>query len=92
MLNYLTIKKFADLSGYSETAIRAKIKKKIWQEGDVWIRAPDGHPLINVINFESWVENAQGLKKDQKRPSKSVSSTRGIDAGNGSNSSPHPLI
>jgi hypothetical protein len=39
MLRYLTIGKFAEESGYSEDAVRAKIKTGVWLEGIVWRKA-----------------------------------------------------
>jgi len=57
MINYKTITQFAAESGYTESAIRAKIAKGIWLEGQVWIRAPDNKPLINVEGYHAWVES-----------------------------------
>jgi hypothetical protein len=56
MLRYVTIGKFAAESGYTEEAIRAKIKKGVWLQGHVWIKAPDGRDLIDVHGYERWVE------------------------------------
>ena len=55
-MKYVRIKKFVDLSGYSEDAIRAKIKKGIWQINKHWRKAPDGRIVINIKEIESWVE------------------------------------
>jgi len=56
-MKWLTIRKFAAETGYSEDAIRSKIERGEWLEGHVWKKAPDGRVLINVEGFESWVEN-----------------------------------
>ena len=56
-IKWLTIRKFAAETGYSENAVRAKIKRGEWLEGHVWKKAPDGPVLITVEGFESWVEN-----------------------------------
>jgi hypothetical protein len=32
MIGYVTIRKFAELSGYSEEAVRAKIKDGTWMD------------------------------------------------------------
>lgn len=53
---YVTVKRFAEESGYSEEAIRAKIKRGDWLEGVVWRKAPDGHVLIDREGYELWVE------------------------------------
>jgi hypothetical protein len=54
LLRHVTIKKFAELSGYSEDAIRAKIKRGDWLEGAVFIKAPDGRNLIDLEGYEKW--------------------------------------
>jgi hypothetical protein len=55
-LPYLTISKFAEESGYTEDAIRAKIKNGVWLESLVWIKAPDGRVLIIVEGYQKWAE------------------------------------
>lgn len=52
MLRYVTVKKFAAESGYTEDAIRAKFKTGVWLEGQVRIKAPDGRNLIDVQAYE----------------------------------------
>lgn len=59
MLRYLTIPKFAAESGYTEDAIRAKIKQGVWLEGIVWKKAPDGRVLIDIEGYLVWVEGKQ---------------------------------
>lgn len=54
-IRYLTIKKFASESGYTENAIRTKICRGVWPEGSVWLTAPDGRQLIDVQGYEAWV-------------------------------------
>lgn len=54
LLRYVTIKKFAELSGYTEDAIRSKIQRGDWLEGAVFIKAPDGRNLIDLEGFEKW--------------------------------------
>ena len=56
MLDKVTIRKFSDLSGYSEDAIRSKIKDGIWRENQVYFRAPDKRILISLGGFEQWVK------------------------------------
>ena len=66
MLRFVTIKKFAELSGYTQDAVRSKIKRGDWLEGGVWAKAPDGRILINLPMFEAWVTSAlpQHLERD----------------------------
>lgn len=61
MLRYLTIRKFTAESGYSENAIRSKIRDGIWREGLEWRKAPDGRVLIDVDAYHAWVESGQIL-------------------------------
>ncbi len=53
-LRYITIKKHSELSGYSPNAIRTKISRGVWPEGQVWIKAPDGRVLIDTEGYEKW--------------------------------------
>lgn len=91
MLRYVTIPKFADESGYTEDAIRTKIRDGVWMEDKVWKKAPDGRIVIIVEGYEKWVETGGVLKLRQKAASKSVSCTGASAAGKGSRSSPAPL-
>jgi hypothetical protein len=58
--NWVTIKKFAELSGYSEEAARQKIKKSHWQNRVHFKKAPDGRILINLVEVSKWIENSEG--------------------------------
>lgn len=92
MLRYVTIPKFSVESGYTEDAIRSKIRDGIWMEGQVWKKAPDGRIVIIVEGYEEWVETGGVLKLRRKAASKSASCTGASAAGKGSSSSPRPLI
>jgi len=59
MLRHVTISKFAKESGYTENAIRMKIKNGVWLEGVVWIKSPDGRVLIDTEGYETWVAGQQ---------------------------------
>ena len=60
-LRFVTIKKFALESGYTEDAVRSKIDKGVWLEGTVWIKAPDGRILIDQEGYEKWATGAMSL-------------------------------
>ncbi len=45
----------AELTGYTQKAIRRKIESGVWLEGREFRRAPDGNILIDMENFERWV-------------------------------------
>jgi hypothetical protein len=57
-LRFVTIEKFSQESGYTKDAIRTKIKRGVWLEGAVWIKAPDDRILVDVEGFESWATAA----------------------------------
>ena len=42
------IKKFCELSGYTDKAVRRKIQDHVWIERQHWRRAPHGHILIDL--------------------------------------------
>jgi hypothetical protein len=52
---YVTVKLASKVSGYSETAIRSKIKEGVWLEGREYIRAPDGHLFIDREGVQRWL-------------------------------------
>ena len=66
MLRYVTIPKFAELSGYTPAAIRSKIRDAIWREGQEWRRAPDGRILVDVDGYHRWVERGPVLQVTRK--------------------------
>jgi hypothetical protein len=55
-MKWVTIKKAAELSGYSEKAIEARRADGTWLEGVVWIKAPDGRILISQDGIDRWAE------------------------------------
>jgi hypothetical protein len=69
MLRFVTIKKFSELSGYSERAIRCKIDLGVWLEGVQYKRAPDNRILIDMEGYQKWVEEDQGpvLRRSPRR-------------------------
>jgi hypothetical protein len=60
-VRHVTIAKAAELTGYTEDAIRTKIKRGDWLEGVVWIKAPDGRNLIDLEGYETWATGARSL-------------------------------
>ena len=58
MARYVTIARSSQLTGYTEDAIRTKIRDGVWAEGEVWRRAPDGRVLVDLQGYERWVEGA----------------------------------
>lgn len=54
---WVLIKRFAEITGYSENAVRHKVKNGTWLEGRIWRKAPDGRIFLNLSEFERWVES-----------------------------------
>lgn len=54
---WVLVKRFAEVTGYSENAVRHKVKGGIWLEGRIWRKAPDGRIFLNLAEFERWVES-----------------------------------
>ncbi len=77
MPNHVTIKKFAELSGYSASAIRNKKSSGMWPEG-VWVQAPDGRILISQEEYDNWAVSGKILKS----VSRTVSSRSPLNRAN----------
>lgn len=58
-MRYLTVGKFSSESGYTEAAVRSKIRDGVWLKNQVWRKAPDGRILIDVDGYSSWVEDSE---------------------------------
>ena len=56
-MKWVLIKVLARESGYTEHAIRSKIKKGVWREGVHYLKAPDGRILFDREAIEKWVES-----------------------------------
>ena len=56
MLQYITINKLAEISGYSIEAIRQKRKNGVWLENIHWKKAPDNRILFNHKKIVEWIE------------------------------------
>lgn len=55
--DYVRIKLFCAITGYTEDAVNGKIARGVWREGVHYRRAKDGHILIHLPSFYAWVEN-----------------------------------
>lgn len=47
------------ITGYTVKAMERKIERGDWVEGKVWVRAPDGRLLIDMVGYHKWVEGSQ---------------------------------
>jgi hypothetical protein len=53
---YVRLPVFEAMTGYSTKAVRRKIEEGVWLEGRQYRKAPDGHILIDLHGYETWVE------------------------------------
>jgi len=90
MVRFKTIRQFSNESGYTENAIRTKIRDGIWEEG-VWVKAPDNRVLIDIEAYNSWAVNIPESHRAQAHQLRSPSHTKGGVAGKRYNSPP-PLL
>lgn len=58
MPRWVLINRAAELLGYSEDAIRHKVKNGTWAQGRIWRKARDGRVFINIEEVDRWVESA----------------------------------
>jgi hypothetical protein len=65
MIDLITIPRFCALTGYTDDAVRSKMAAGLWQEGIVWIKAPDNRILISIKGYEAW---ARGESPEVPRP------------------------
>jgi hypothetical protein len=56
---FVRIRKFAEITGYSERAVYMKIARGIWIAGQEYRRAPDGNICIDMEGYSLWVEGGQ---------------------------------
>jgi len=57
-IDSLRLKKFAELTGWTEGAIRMRISRGEWIEGREFVRVK-GAILISVKGYESWVQKSR---------------------------------
>ncbi|SOD42605.1 hypothetical protein SAMN06298226_2956 [Nitrosovibrio sp. Nv4] len=77
MTGYVQIWKFCELTGYTEDAVRTKIKRGAWLQNRVWRKAPDGRILISIEGYRDWVETGMVNKKvDGEKESRERQSVR----------------
>lgn len=55
-MEWVLIKKLVELTGITDDAVRAKIKRGIWLKEVHWRKAPDGRIFLNLIAVKAWIE------------------------------------
>ena len=53
---FVRVKRFSELTGYTESAVRSKISDGVWGEGIHYKRAPDSCILMDLDAYEAWVD------------------------------------
>jgi len=56
MSPWVLINKIVEEIGYTDDAIRAKIKRGVWLKDVHWRKAPDGRIVLNTIAIQRWLE------------------------------------
>ena len=51
---YVRVALAAEITGFSEKAIRRKMEEGVWREGAVWLRSASGEILIDMEGYEKW--------------------------------------
>lgn len=60
LINLITTKKLAELTGYSVGALRKKkIHDGIFRQGVHFVKSPDGRIHWNIQEYEKWVRHGQ---------------------------------
>lgn len=62
IVRWVTIRKFSEITGYTEDAVRAKIQRGDWPMNYLWTHAPDHRVLMNLEQYEKWVEGKLDLQ------------------------------
>lgn len=75
----VTIKKAAELTGYTERAIRHKISNGLWPENEVWKWGPDGVQLIIMEGYNKWAKQLGRASMRGRHRSASTSFTLGTN-------------
>ncbi len=56
-MDLVTVKKFSELCGLTEQAIRANIKKGKWLVKHQYMKSPDNKIYISIKGVEKWITN-----------------------------------
>ncbi len=56
-VEWVTVKKMAEETGYTEKAIQDKVTTGVWPQGLVWRHAPDGRRIFSKKGYNKWAES-----------------------------------
>ena len=79
MVPWVLIRKFVELVGYSDDAVRAKMRRGVWIKDLHWRKAPDGRIFLNIEAIQRWIEG-KASAYEAIRVSRSTSRTGASDA------------
>jgi len=54
-IDSLRIKKFCEMTGWTEDAVRHLINDGVWMEGREYTRMPNKRLLVSIEGYEAWV-------------------------------------
>lgn len=74
-IRFVLLKRFEELTGYTEKAVRAKMARGDWLQGREYVKAPDGHIMVDLEGYERWV---LGEAASDPRPTRALRSTSTI--------------
>lgn len=80
--DYVTVRKAAELTGYTERAIRHKISNGLWPENIVWKWGNDGVQLINMEGYNTWASQIGRASMRGRHSSASTSFMLGTNTSN----------
>ncbi len=52
---WVLVNVLAEYTGYTDDAIRAKIRRGDWAMGAHWRKAPDGRLVFNLTRIQEWM-------------------------------------
>lgn len=52
---WVLIRKAAEVTGYTQSAIRTKIKRSVWTRGRHWRKGPDNRVFVDLQAIQRWV-------------------------------------
>jgi hypothetical protein len=70
------IKKFCEMTGYTQKAVYHKIADGVWMQNREYRRGPDNNILIDLEGYENWALNRPApLKQGRSRSASSSAGT-----------------
>ncbi len=59
MIPWVLIKKLTELTGITDDAVRAYIKRGVWLMGIHWKKAPNSRIFVNLEEIKKWIEKKE---------------------------------